>query len=184
MAEKMNLYQKMHAVMEEVQYLSKDDSINAGKFSYKAISEEKVTSTVRAALIKHGLVIFPVEQQHTKESNLTTVNTLYKIVDIENGSYETLASSGTGQDNGDKGVGKAMTYSFKYLLLRSFMIPTGEDPDKIASVELEKQDVKKLFIEKGYKAEQFAGWYETLAKRGSDHTEMKRILNEAKKDGK
>jgi beta-xylosidase len=26
-----------------------------------------------------------------------------------------------------------MTYSFKYLLLRTFAIPTGDDPDKISS---------------------------------------------------
>lgn len=136
---KLNLYQKIHAVMNDVEYLQKDDAIKFNNTSYKAISEEKVTSTVRASLLKHGLVIMPIEQEHHKEGNLSTVNTKYKIVDIDTGQYETIVSSGTGADTQDKGVGKAMTYSYKYLLLRTFAIPTGEDPDKISSAELDEK---------------------------------------------
>jgi hypothetical protein len=33
-----------------------------------------------------------------------------------------------------------MTYSYKYLLLRTFAIPTGEDPDKISSAELDAKE--------------------------------------------
>lgn len=131
------LYQKISAVMSEVRYLSKDDAIAFKETKYKAISEEKVTSTVRESLIRHGLVILPVKQEHRREGTLTTVDTEYKIVDIETGEYEILASSGTGADTQDKGVGKAMTYAYKYLLLRTFAIPTGEDPDKISSAELD-----------------------------------------------
>jgi ERF superfamily len=134
---KLNLYQKIHAVMQDVTYLQKDDKISFGNTNYKAISEEKVTSTVRESLLKNGLVIIPIEQEHHKEGNLTTVNVKYKIVDIESGEYEIAMSSGTGADTQDKGVGKAMTYAYKYLLLRTFAIPTGEDPDKTSSAELD-----------------------------------------------
>jgi hypothetical protein len=136
----LNLFQKIHAVMQDVEYLKKDDAIKFASTSYKAISEEKVTSTVRASLIKHGLVILPVEQNHSREGTLSTVDTRYKIVDIDTGQYETIVSSGTGADTQDKGVGKAMTYSYKYLLLRTFAIPTGEDPDKISSAELDAKE--------------------------------------------
>lgn len=134
---KLNLYKKIHAVMKDVDYLQKDDAIKFGNTNYKAISEEKVTSTVRKSLLEHGLVIIPIEQEHHKEGTLSTVNTKYKIVDIETGEFEIIVSSGTGADTQDKGVGKAMTYSYKYLLLRTFAIPTGEDPDKISSAELD-----------------------------------------------
>jgi hypothetical protein len=40
-----------------------------------------------------------------------------------------------------------MTYSFKYLLLRTFAIPTGEDPDKIASAQID-DDMKRAEIKK------------------------------------
>lgn len=147
----MNLWQKISAVMSEVEYLKKDDVVGKGsKSEYKAISEEKVTETVRVSFIKHGLVLLPVEQIHhceTREtendygkkgvSRLATVDVRYKLVDIDTGEHEFIVSSGTGADTGDKAVGKAMTYAYKYALLRTLMIPTGEDPDKIASPGLE-----------------------------------------------
>ena len=71
---------------------------------------------------------------------MTRVDVKYKIVNIDKPTeFEILASSGSGVDTQDKGVGKAMTYSYKYMLLRTFAIPTGEDPDKISSQELDVQ---------------------------------------------
>lgn len=143
MNDKLGLYRKIAAVMKEVTYLQKDDKVEFQTTKYKAISEEKVTMAVRSAMVTHGLVILPIEQEHFREGNLSTVNTKYKIVDTETGAYEIIVSSGTGSDTQDKGVGKAMTYSFKYLLLRTFAIPTGEDPDKISSAELDAKEQRE-----------------------------------------
>ena len=151
-----NLWQRIADVMQDIKYLQKDDKVGFGNNSYKAISEEKVTESLRVSLIKNGLVILPVEQQHFREDTITkdetgkeklnrlsTVNTKYKIVNIDNPTeFEILVSSGTGVDTQDKGVGKAMTYSYKYMLLRTFAIPTGEDTDKISSAELDEQQGK------------------------------------------
>lgn len=139
----MNLYQKISQVMRDVEYLSKDDKVEFGNTKYKAISEEKVTSTIRASLIKNGLVIIPIEQEAGRTGNISTVNTKYKIIDIDSGQFEIIVSSGEGADTQDKGVGKAMTYAYKYLLLRTFAIPTGEDPDKISSAELDEKQRKE-----------------------------------------
>lgn len=129
--------------MKDVSYLSKDDSVEYGKTKYKAISEEKVTTAVRQSLITYGLVIIPIKQTSRKEGNITSTDTTYKIIDIDTGEFELLASSGEGADTQDKGVGKAMTYSYKYLLLRTFAIPTGEDPDKVSSAELDAKEQKE-----------------------------------------
>ena len=138
-----NLYQKIAAVMEKVDYLQKDGKVEfktqKSTTSYKAITEEKVTMAVRKAMVEEGLVILPIEQEHIKEGTLSTVNTKYKIVDVDTGNSEIIVSSGTGADTQDKGVGKAMTYSYKYLLLRTFAIPTGEDPDKVSSAQLDAE---------------------------------------------
>lgn len=140
----MNIYQKIARVMNDVQYLSKDGKIEYKSTNYKAITEGKVTSVVRKSLIEHGLVIFPVEQDHKKEGTLTTVNVKYKIVNIDIPEDSiTVVSSGTGADTQDKGVGKAMTYAYKYMLLRTFAIPTGEDPDKISNAEIEDKIQKE-----------------------------------------
>ena len=141
-----NIYQKMLSVMENIEYLNKDDKVSYGNTNYRAMSEEKVTMTVRKELIKEGLVVFPVEQTVVKDGQITTTNTVYKMVNTENPEeYVILASSGQGADTQDKGVGKAMTYSFKYLLLRTFAIPTGEDPDKISSEQIDdEQKIAKI----------------------------------------
>lgn len=150
-----NLYQRISAVMQNIQYLQKDDTVGGGNYGYKAISIEKVMEVVRASMIEHGLVILPVAQQHSlvdyerpgKQGNsivsLTTVDVQYKIVNTDNpAEFELLGSSGTGVDPQDKGVGKAMTYAHKNLALRLFMIPTGDDADKVHNSELERQQQK------------------------------------------
>lgn len=155
-----NIYEKILAVMESIEYLNKDDAVSYGNTKYKAMSEEKVTTTVRKELINQKLVVFPIEQTVTKEGNLTTTNTKYKMVNAENpDEYVVLASSGQGADTQDKGVGKAMTYSFKYLFLRTFAIPTGEDPDKIASEKIDDDnaiaEIKRLIEETETDTEKF-----------------------------
>ena len=143
-----NIFQRISAVMQDVQYLAKDDQIEFGKTKYRAISEEKVTTTIRKSLITHGIVIVPVKQEHSKDGVLTAVDVTYRIQNVEDESdYIEAVSSGTGVDTQDKGVGKAMTYAYKYLLLRTFAIPTGEDPDKISSAELDDRFSREQKVE-------------------------------------
>lgn len=153
---KLNVYQKISKIMSEVEYLKKDDKVITNQKTgagYNAITEEKVTTVVRNAMVKYGIVIIPIEQDHKREdeilkdyqgnekvSRLTTVDTKYRIQNIDDkDDYVIAVSSGTGADTQDKGIGKAMTYSYKYLLLRTFAIPTGEDTDKISSEVYDSQ---------------------------------------------
>ena len=141
----MNVYQKIAAVMQDVQYLAKDDNVEYKTTKYKAISEEKVTSTMRKALLKHGLVVFPVKQHRERVGTITSVDVTYRLQNIDDPEdYIEVVSSGDGADTQDKGAGKAMTYAFKYMFLRTFAIPTGEDPDKISSAELDDKEAPKL----------------------------------------
>lgn len=136
----MNIYEKMSAIMQDVQYLTKDDQVKFGTASYKALSEEKVTGIMRAELIKHKLVIYPIQQSASRIGQITHVDVMYRLVNVENPEeYIDIASCGDGADSQDKGSGKAMTYAFKYMWLRAFALPTGEDPDKISSAELDEK---------------------------------------------
>ena len=145
----MNIFEKINAVMKEIEYLTKDDNVEFANIKYKAISEEKVTTAVRNELVKQGIVILPIEQQsenkeliRTEKSvnMLTSVHVKYRIQNIEDKEdYIEVESNGSGVDTQDKGVGKAMTYAYKYMLLRTFAIPTGEDPDKISSAETDEK---------------------------------------------
>lgn len=174
----MNIYEKILAIMQEVQYLAKDDRVEFRNTKYKVLSEEKVTSIMREKLIKHKLVVFPCRQSSSRNGQITHVDVVYKMVNTENPEEQIeIASCGDGADSQDKGSGKAMTYAFKYMWLRSFALPTGEDPDKISSAELDarqKEDQEKTqFVTKahvdaltmllwdlGYDDRKFSKWYE------------------------
>lgn len=140
----MNIYQKLLEVMKNVQYLKKDDNVEFGNTKYKAMSEEKVTQTLREELVKQGLVVFPIEQTCNRVGNITHVDVKYRMVNAENpDEYIEIASAGDGADTQDKGSGKAMTYAFKYMFLRTFAIPTGDDPDKISSDQLDAEEAER-----------------------------------------
>lgn len=141
----MNIYQRMAAVMQDVQYLAKDDQVEFKNTRYRAITEEKVTSTMRNVLLKHGLVVFPVEQERTRIGTITSVDVKYRLQNIDDPEdFVIIASAGDGADTQDKGAGKAMTYAFKYMFLRAFAIPTGEDPDKVCSAEMDEAEKPDL----------------------------------------
>lgn len=152
-----NIYQKINEVMKNIEYLTKDDKVEFGTTKYKAISEEKVTTAVRDQLVKQGIVIIPVEQESTNKelirteksvNMLTSVHVKYRIQNIDDvNDFIEVESNGTGVDTQDKGVGKAMTYAYKYMLLRIFAIPTGEDPDKISPTETDNKIQKEIEAE-------------------------------------
>lgn len=140
----MNIYQKIAEVMKEVQYLAKDDQVAFGTTKYKALSEEKVTTVMRQKLIDHGLVVYPAFQTSSRQGQITHVDVVYRMVNIDDpNEFIEIATCGDGADTQDKGSGKAMTYAFKYMWLRTFALPTGEDPDKISSAELDAMEASK-----------------------------------------
>lgn len=150
----MNIYEKINEVMKLIEYLTKDDKVSFGTTNYKAISEEKVTTSVRKELVNVGIVIAPIEQTMNVTELMRTdksvnqradVNVKYRVQNIEDvNDYIIVSSSGSGVDTQDKAIGKAMTYAYKYMLLRTFAIPTGEDPDKISSAETDAKMEKEI----------------------------------------
>ena len=136
----MNIFQKISAIMNEVQYIQKDGQIAFGSTKYKAVTEEKVTSIIKPKLVKYGIVIIPISIDERREGNITTLRTTYRVVNSENpDEFFDAVSVGQGSDTQDKGSNKASTGSWKYLLLRLFAIASGEDPDAISSDELDAQ---------------------------------------------
>ena len=149
-ATKLNLFEKIQAVSNEVRNITKDMTVGSGSYSYKAVSAIDVTLAVKDAETKFKLVSIPIKQELVKseiiriqkknnEEGITYVDTIkmtLKIVDLEDiTSVMEIESFGRGIDSSDKGFGKASTYARKYALLNAYKIPTGEDPDANKSVE-------------------------------------------------
>lgn len=118
---------KILAIMREVKSVAKDKRNDFHKYDYT--SDEAVVTAIREAMITHRLIVIPNQTQCSKEGTLTTLGVEYEIIDVDSGESVTKKVFGYGQDNGDKGVYKAATGAEKYFLLKTFLIPTGDDPE-------------------------------------------------------
>ena len=54
----------------------------------------------------------------------------FTLIDVETGFYETAVITGEGMDKGDKAGYKAYTGAVKYYLADTFLVATGDDPEK------------------------------------------------------
>ena len=151
---------KVLSVMKRVDYLQKDGKVAYGNTRYNYLSEEKITSEIRKGMAEAGLVIFPMKMEVVSENEVPTksgkarllnIVVNYRIQDTESDDFIDIQALGEGMDNGDKTVYKAMTGAFKYAQRQTFMIPTGDDPDQIASDELVGTENKKTVGPEGSK---------------------------------
>lgn len=102
---------------------------------YAYLRGEDVLDAVRKEFIVLGIATtFNVDRvEHTprgdesRGSFLTTVWGTLTLVDTESGETLTLSGAGTGSDNGDKGLYKALSGCAKYILLKTFLIPADDD---------------------------------------------------------
>jgi len=131
---KLNIYQRLSAVMNEVDYIQKDKKQG---MRYSIVSHDVVTAKVRPFLLKHGIV-YPVSiKEHWQDGNMTGVLAEVSFVNVDDPQDRVVVQSmGYGIDDQDKGPGKAVSYAVKYALLKVLGLETGDDPD-------ENQDAKK-----------------------------------------
>ena len=126
-----NLHQRLHAAMEEVKYIQKDSSIKlkSGR-SFSVITHDAVTKKVRPALLKQGIVYYPIEIIRTQVGNRTDVDLKVRFANIENpGDFIDVPGIASAITNDDKGPGMAVSYAVKYALLKALGLETGEDAD-------------------------------------------------------
>lgn len=126
-----NIYQRIHAVMSELDYVAKGDKTVNGQ--YRFVSHDQVTAKVHPLLVKYGIVITTGVSELIQENNRTTIKLCVNFVNIDTPTdYIGTIYYGYGVDNGDKGIGKAISYAFKYAMLKTFCLETGDDPDNDA----------------------------------------------------
>lgn len=124
-----SLSERLHAVMEDVTYVQKNKVID-GKYS--VVTHDQVTSKLRPAMVKHGVLGRPESFETTQNGNRTELTGFYIFESVDDKSdYIAVPMVGYGIDNQDKGPGKALSYAVKMALLKTFMLETGdgEDPD-------------------------------------------------------
>ena len=122
--------------MAELDYIQKGPKTVNGQ--YRFASHDQVTAAIHPLLVKHGVVIIPSVEELTQDNNRTVVKLalIFRNVDYPNDSFYTF-HYGYGVDTGDKGPGKAISYAYKYALLKTFCLETGDDPDFDANASYE-----------------------------------------------
>ncbi len=132
---KAKLYARMVGVLKAVKYIQKDKKNAFHGYTYA--SESAIKGELHTAFAAEGLVMLPPEilevidgERDPKGQFLTTIKVKFGIADAETGEAVYGTGYGRGQDNMDKGIYKALTGAMKYFLTTTFLIPTGDDPER------------------------------------------------------
>ena len=125
----LNLYQRIWYMMNEVDYIQKGDKRVDNKYTF--VSHDQVTALVHPLFVKYRLVAIPEIQEYVQNGNRTEVCLRVKVINIDKPSeFHEIPRLGFGVDNQDKGPGKAVSYAWKYAMLKLLQLETGDDPDK------------------------------------------------------
>lgn len=152
----MNVYQKINEVKKEIKKFERDGA-TAGKGSYSFVSGAQILETIKAKMEELGLIFIPLKTEHrgwttfeyknsygdTKVDFIVDGKLIYAWVNSEQpDDRHVIEFEYYGQQNDiSKAFGSALTYSERYLLLKSLGVPTCDDDpdnrneDKIKSVK-------------------------------------------------
>jgi len=147
---KLTLAQKLLAIQKEIGTIAK---AGRNEFqSYDYATEYDFVVALRPLLNKFGVLVLPeildvkvADAGKDGKSKLTTLIMNYKFINADDATdYFVARVAGQGQDNGDKGIYKAITGAKKYFISNSFMIATGDDPEKDSKFTERPQGKTKL----------------------------------------
>lgn len=140
----LSLVSKLAAVMAAVERIPKRGRNDFHKYDYA--TEADIAATVRAELAARNIMLIPSivgESRHSvgeKGSWLTVLEMEMEFLDGDSGVSITKRWRGYGTDKEDKGGYKAMTGGEKYFLLKTFLMPTGDDPERDDKAQLKERD--------------------------------------------
>lgn len=153
---KLNIYEKLQLITNEVGCVSKNLEVGVGKNKYNAVGEADILKAVKEKETQYRVYSYPISREIVETNNYTTTSTyndevkeklqlfmrikvVYRFVNIDKpDEYIEITSFGDGIDSQDKCPGKAMTYADKYALMKAYKIITGDDPDQNESKPMEK----------------------------------------------
>jgi len=153
-----NIHEALHAIYNNVGYVQKQKGEN---LNYTFAGEGAFIRELRPAMIKHGVTISVSQMDSLVQEHYitgkydtkmvrSTIHVAVKFTHVSGDSI-TVEAYGEGSDAGDKSLNKAMTDAYKYALRQTFMIETGDDPDKEAEDTAPKKSVVDSAKELGAK---------------------------------
>lgn len=142
---KKNLVQKLCEVGAELTWVEKRGE---NKFhGYKYATEADLVMAIRLELYERHVFLIPdvistvredvtaKDDPKAKRKAITDMNIKWTWHDGDTGEKLECHMPGCGEDASDKGTYKAITGSEKYLLLKTFLIPTYDDAEQLLPSE-------------------------------------------------
>ena len=131
------LQKKKNAIrkaLKERGVLKREGSNNYDKYKYFTEAQYKTLFT--ELLSEHNLELKFNEIEYEtfsgpeKQANGRMPKLVFTLTDCETGFFEETTITGEGIDKGDKAGYKAYTGALKYYLANTFLVATGDDPER------------------------------------------------------
>ncbi|MHC1728533.1 MAG: ERF family protein [Syntrophobacteraceae bacterium] len=134
-----NLAGKIAAIMGEISRVAKSGRNDFHKYDY--VTEADLSDSIRPLLAKYGVSLMAsVESFEMGGNNIASVWMNFTLTCADSGESQTSRFPGMGQDKADKGVYKAITGATKYWMFKTFLVSTGDDPEKDHDMQGQNQN--------------------------------------------
>ena len=124
----------LRKALKEKGVLKKGGTNTFDKYSYFSEAQYKELFTGLFAdfglELKFNEISYDTFSGSEKQANGRMPRLGFELMDIDTGFGETTCITGEGIDKGDKAGYKAYTGALKYYLANTFMVATGDDPEK------------------------------------------------------
>ena len=129
------LFGKMAKVLGAVNRIPKNGRNTFHNYDY--VTESDLVEELRRLMASNGIAFFVsvdgaperIDMGDSRNGPLTRVKMLAHFCCSETGETFSISFYGDGQDKGDKGIYKAYTGAVKYMLMKTFLVSTGDDPE-------------------------------------------------------
>lgn len=136
--DKASLYKKIAKVMGKVERIPKRGRNSFHNYDY--VTESDLVDSARKLMVEEGLVLFNNVREYEINGDLATVTIDFTLCDTETGESISTCLVGQGSDKGDKAFYKAYAGATKYYLMKTFLIPTGDDPEADTTTDQNAQN--------------------------------------------
>lgn len=142
-----NIYQRINSIMAEVRQVQKNARVRIGGGGYTAVTHDDVAALLHPQFVKHGVVatkdvvkcetvLRQLEGNRGPENRYetqVTVEVTYVNVDDSSDKFTVRSHGFCFENNGDKAIGKAISYAVKYAHLKQFDLESCDnEEDRVA----------------------------------------------------
>lgn len=136
---------KMQAILDDFEYMRKIGKNTYSNYTY--LMERQVTEQLKKLCSAHRVFTHIISQKEVLKYDLnknviSEVEVVLRYVCTETGQFIASVGMGKGADTLDKDMNKAITAAIKYIHMKNFNIPTGDDPE--ADSKLEQEHAREL----------------------------------------